>query len=72
MTQQAMSEVCQRFQLKPVAEDEIGYLTIHFQAALERQIAHKRILVVCSSGVGTSHLLKIVSCVHFLTGLLLA
>ncbi|MBA0172492.1 MULTISPECIES: BglG family transcription antiterminator [Pectobacterium] len=58
MTQQAMNEVCQRFQLKPVAEDEVGYLTIHFQAALERQIAHKRILVVCSSGVGTSHLLK--------------
>lgn len=44
--------------LAAATEDEIGYLTVHFQAALERQIAHKRILVVCSSGVGTSHLLK--------------
>ncbi|MFC3394140.1 BglG family transcription antiterminator [Brenneria rubrifaciens] len=58
MSRQAMNEVCEQFQLKTIADDEIGYLTIHFQAALERQIAHKRILVVCSSGVGTSHLLK--------------
>lgn len=58
ITRQAMDKVCRQFQLKTIAEDEVGYLTIHFQAALERQIAHKRILVVCSSGVGTSHLLK--------------
>lgn len=58
ITQQAISQLCQRFQLQEIAPDEIGYLSIHFQAALERQIAHKRILVVCSSGVGTSHLLK--------------
>lgn len=43
---------------KSVTEDEIGYLAVHFQAAIERQIAHKHILLVCSTGVGTSHLLK--------------
>lgn len=58
LTQQAMQLTARAYALSPVAEDEIGYLCVHFQAALERQIAHKRILVVCSSGVGTSHLLK--------------
>ncbi|WP_312631144.1 BglG family transcription antiterminator [Pantoea piersonii] len=58
LAQQAMQQTAQTFALSPVADDEIGYLCVHFQAALERQIAHKRILVVCSSGVGTSHLLK--------------
>ncbi|MDL4913984.1 MAG: PRD domain-containing protein [Enterobacterales bacterium endosymbiont of Blomia tropicalis] len=58
LTQRAMCLTAKRFQLSPVADDEVGYLCVHFQAALERQIAHKRILVVCSSGVGTSHLLK--------------
>jgi activator of the mannose operon (transcriptional antiterminator) len=41
-----------------VSEDEVGYLTVHFQAALERKIARKRVLLVCSTGIGTSHLLK--------------
>ncbi len=54
----ATRQLCERFQLQAITEDEVGYLTVHFQAALERQIASKRILVVCSSGVGTSHLLK--------------
>lgn len=58
LTGHAVLQLCQRFQLPEIADDEIGYLTVHFQAALERQIAHKRILIVCSSGVGTSHLLK--------------
>lgn len=58
LTQLAMRLTAKHFQLSTVADDEVGYLCVHFQAALERQIAHKRILVVCSSGVGTSHLLK--------------
>lgn len=58
LTQLAMRLTVQHFHLSSVADDEVGYLSVHFQAALERQIAHKRILVVCSSGVGTSHLLK--------------
>ncbi|MDF7786435.1 transcription antiterminator [Pantoea stewartii] len=58
LTQRAMQVTAERFHYGPIADDEIGYLCVHFQAALERQIAHKRILLVCSSGVGTSHLLK--------------
>ncbi|MEA9389736.1 transcription antiterminator [Acerihabitans sp. TG2] len=58
ITDFATQQLCKCFQLQEISEDEVGYLTVHFQAALERQIACKRILVVCSSGVGTSHLLK--------------
>jgi activator of the mannose operon, transcriptional antiterminator len=41
-------------------EDEIGYLTLHFQASLERRKNQSRpvkILLVCTTGMGTSQLL---------------
>lgn len=43
-----------------VDEQEIGYLALHFQLALERMKTNKkkkRILAVCASGAGTSRLL---------------
>jgi len=40
-----------------ISEDEIGYIAVYFQAALEKKRQHKKILIVCSSGIGTSHLL---------------
>ncbi|NDL63319.1 BglG family transcription antiterminator [Acerihabitans arboris] len=58
LTLKAVGQLCRRFALQDIAQDEVGYLTVHFQASMERNIAHKRILVVCSTGVGTSHLLK--------------
>lgn len=46
-----------------ISEDEIGYLSIHFGAALERinyqQKQKARVAVVCSSGVGTTNLLEV-------------
>ncbi|RIN20570.1 PTS sugar transporter subunit IIA, partial [Mammaliicoccus vitulinus] len=36
---------------------EIGFLTIHFQSALERKKKSRRILVVCPTGIATSELL---------------
>ncbi|MEC9490111.1 MAG: transcription antiterminator, partial [Halanaerobiales bacterium] len=46
-----------------VSEDEIGYLTIHFGAALERinyqEKKKARVAIVCSSGVGTTNLLEV-------------
>jgi activator of the mannose operon (transcriptional antiterminator) len=45
----------------PIPEDEIGYITLHIQAALvrkdKRQIKPKKALIVCSTGTGTSQLL---------------
>ena len=44
-----------------IPEDEIGYLTLHFQASLERQKNTQtkpiKILLVCTTGMGTSQLL---------------
>lgn len=45
---------------KEISEDELGYFALIFQLALEREQAdgHYDILVVCSTGKGTSRLLK--------------
>lgn len=40
-----------------VGEEEVGYLAMHLGASVERQKHPKRVLVVCSSGVGTAQLL---------------
>ncbi len=45
----------------PIPEDEVGYITLHIQAALVRKeqerIPPKTALIVCSTGTGTSQLL---------------
>lgn len=38
-------------------EDEIGFLTIYFQSAMERAKLSKKILIVCPTGIATSELL---------------
>lgn len=46
---------------KPMSEGEIGYLAIHYSMAIERMDEsqkNRNILIVCSSGMGTSSLLK--------------
>jgi activator of the mannose operon (transcriptional antiterminator) len=58
LTQCVVSRVFSGWGDRSVSEDEVGYLTVHFQAAMERQIARKRVLLLCSTGIGTSHLLK--------------
>lgn len=58
LTHRAVNQVFSGWGECAVSDDEIGYLTVHFQAAMERQVASKRVLLVCSTGIGTSHLLK--------------
>ena len=53
LTQQAMQQTAQTFALSPVTDDEMGYLGLHSQAALERQIAHK---VSTASGFKTNRI----------------
>ena len=43
---------------KMLSDDEMGYIAVYFQASLEKRVQHKRVLIVCSSGIGTSHLLS--------------
>ena len=45
-------------QLNDISQDEISYLLLHFQVAIEKKIKKKRVILVCSTGIGTSHLLK--------------
>lgn len=44
---------------RDLSDDEIGFLTVHVAAALERrgEPAGVRVLVVCSTGLGSAHLL---------------
>ncbi|MCA1021283.1 BglG family transcription antiterminator [Halobacillus litoralis] len=47
--------------LYPIPEEEVGYLVLHFQAALERQATVKKekveVVIVCHMGMGLSQLL---------------
>jgi activator of the mannose operon (transcriptional antiterminator) len=41
-----------------IPESEIGYITLHLAAAVERNVKKIKTLVVCHSGIGTSQLLS--------------
>lgn len=43
--------------LKHLSQDEIGFLTIHFQAAIERFMQQKKVIIVCPEGIGFSRLI---------------
>ncbi len=46
-----------RYQLPRISEDEISYIAVYFQSAIEEAIQRKNVMIICSTGVGTSHLL---------------
>lgn len=48
-----------KFNLATISEDEIGFLVLYFVRYKEIQKQKKRVLIMCSSGVGTSELLKV-------------
>lgn len=49
--------ISKKYNLHKISLDEIGYLVTYFQAAIERGISYKKVIVVCHSGYGTSQLL---------------
>jgi activator of the mannose operon (transcriptional antiterminator) len=49
--------ITKKYNLNTISIDEIGYLVTYFQAAIERGISYKKVIVVCHSGYGTSQLL---------------
>lgn len=53
----------EKFLGKSINHDEIGYLTIHFGAAIERErhsgIIKPKVAIVCDTGLGTSELLSV-------------
>lgn len=61
-TVQKASKVIESYLGKNLSDDEIGYFTLHFCAAMERfaakRISKLNVLVVCGAGVGTAKLLS--------------
>ena len=57
--QQVSKAAEEKFQLNEISEDEIGFLTLYFVKYKEMIHSKKRVLIMCSSGVGTSELLKV-------------
>lgn len=53
-----MRDVAQKHRLGAINDDEIAYLAVYFQSAIEESINRKSVVIVCSSGIGTSHLLE--------------
>jgi len=49
--------LAKKYDLYSISIDEIGYIATYFQAAIERSISKKRVMVICHSGYGTSQLL---------------
>jgi Transcriptional antiterminator len=50
---------------KIISREEIGYLALHIAAAIERNRRPLKVIVVCSSGIGTSQLLALKIKSHF-------
>ncbi|MFT8726214.1 MAG: BglG family transcription antiterminator [Liquorilactobacillus nagelii] len=50
--------VSQDLNLESLPETEVGFLVIHFQASLEKNIKMKKIIIVCPEGVGFSRLIQ--------------
>lgn len=53
-----LSELSHQNILKKINDNEIGFIVMYFQVVLENNREKKRILIVCSSGIGISQLLK--------------
>lgn len=40
-----------------LTDDEVAFMMIHFQGAIDRLSANRKILIVCPTGIGTSELI---------------
>lgn len=60
ITYESVAEINDKFGVA-IAEDEVGYLTMHFVASLEQlrvlSRSKKKVVIICSAGVATSKLL---------------
>jgi transcriptional antiterminator len=56
LTKYAIGDLEERFQIL-LTEDEVSFLTIHFQLAFEKIKITNHILIVCQSGFATSELI---------------
>lgn len=52
------ASIHQKFDIEPLSDDEIAYIALYFQNAIEKSTRIFNILIVCSTGIGSSHFLK--------------
>ena len=57
--EQISKKVEEYFQIGKISEDESGFITLYFAKYIEQEQKLKRVLIMCTSGVGTSELLKV-------------
>lgn len=57
--QKVSEEICRNYCLPKISDDENAFLTLYFVRYMELKREKKRIIIMCSSGVGTSELLKV-------------
>lgn len=55
----ASKKITQTFDLADISDDEVGFITIYFAKYLEEIGNTKKIIIMCSSGIGTSELLQV-------------
>ena len=58
-TEETAREICQVYDLPALTEDEIGFVTLYFAQAIEEHPQQLKVMIVCTTGIGTSELLKV-------------
>ncbi|MDT2613425.1 BglG family transcription antiterminator [Enterococcus dongliensis] len=56
---QVSAEVSQRFELPTIGEDENGFISLYFARIIETNQLPIRTVIMCTTGVGTSELLRV-------------
>lgn len=54
----AIKQLASKYNLSEVDDNEIGFLTLYFASELEKHKKHIDTLIMCTTGIGTSELLK--------------
>ena len=57
LVKETVEKINTQLSLPSTSDDEVAYLTVYIQAAIEKIKISKKIILVCSSGIGTSQLL---------------
>jgi activator of the mannose operon (transcriptional antiterminator) len=58
-TNEIAKEICIEYQLPSLTEDEVGFVTLYFAQAIEENPQQIKVMIVCTTGIGTSELLKV-------------
>lgn len=54
----AMNEIEEAYQIN-LTDDEIGFIMVHFQCAIERNTRVRKVFVICPNGIGTAELISL-------------